>query len=78
MKKLKDKATVDGQINQVSILFPDQFGRMHSLQIDAEHFLEEMEKGEKTSQFIFQQNPFKSDIAGKDINFDELLPDVKL
>ena len=37
-----------------------------------------MEKGEKTSQFIFQQNPFKSDIAGKDINFDELSPDVKL
>lgn len=38
---------------------------MHSLEIDAEHFIEEHK-----SPFTFSQNPFKSDLAGKAITFE--------
>jgi hypothetical protein len=57
-------------------LFPDQYGRIHTLQLDAEYFIEEIEKGNEG--FMFDQNPFKSDIAGKIISFDGFNDDVKL
>jgi hypothetical protein len=41
MQKLKDKATIDGHIDYINLLFPDQFGRIHGLKLDAEHFIEE-------------------------------------
>ena len=41
MQKLKDKATIDGHIDYINLLFPDQFGRIHSLKLEAEHFIEE-------------------------------------
>jgi len=41
MQKLKDKATIDGHIDFINLLFPDQYGRMHALKVDAEQFIEE-------------------------------------
>ena len=48
--------------------------------MEAEHFIERMERGD--DKFVFEQNPFQNDIAGKKIDGlelgDELLlsPDV--
>lgn len=43
LSKLKDKTTIDGQVKVVNLLFSDHLGRMHSLKLDAEHFLEHPE-----------------------------------
>ena len=40
---------------------------MHSIKIEAEHFLDN-----PSHQFVFNQNPFKSDIMGKQIQFENL------
>lgn len=73
LQKLRDKAQIDGQVNLVNLIFPDQYGRMHSLKLDADHFLENPE-----AAFEFNQNPFKNDIAGKAITFEKLQLDDSL
>ena len=40
MQKFKDKATIDEQIDQVSVVFPDQYGRLAGIKVNAEYFLE--------------------------------------
>jgi hypothetical protein len=47
MQKLKDKATIDETIHQVNVVFPDQFGRLTGLKINAEYFVEVVEKSKK-------------------------------
>lgn len=47
LAKLRDKATIDQLIDQVNLVFPDQYGRLNGLKINAEHFLEVMEKSQK-------------------------------
>jgi len=39
LEKLKDKCHVDGAIDHVSIAFPDQYGRLWSTNVNAEHFI---------------------------------------
>ena len=59
-------------------MFPDQFGRIHSLKIDAEHFIEQIEKNEKDGSQIlypFYHNPFNYDIAGKKVDFESFSQD---
>ena len=43
LKKLKDKATIDETIDQVNLVFPDQFGRLNGIKLNAEYFLEQVE-----------------------------------
>lgn len=43
MRKLKDKAMIDGLIDYVNITFPDQFGKLQGLKLNVEHFIEIME-----------------------------------
>ena len=70
LAKLKDKVTIDGSIKQLNVLFPDQFGRIHTLKVDAEYFIEENE------MFTFNYNPFKYDISAKEIqNIEVPMPD---
>jgi glutamine synthetase len=42
MSKLRDKATIDEQIQQVNLIFPDQYGRLNGLKLNAEYFLDLM------------------------------------
>lgn len=46
MAKLKDKATIDGHIDYINLMFSDQYGRCHSLKVEAENFIEKIESGE--------------------------------
>jgi hypothetical protein len=39
LEKLRDKCHVDGVIDHVSIAFPDQYGRLWSTNVNAEHFI---------------------------------------
>ena len=78
MKKLKDKATIDESIDQVNVIFPDQFGRLTGMKLNAEYFIEAVqeanngnENGEKPTFFEFKHNPFRFDIHGKPINFSQ-------
>ena len=43
-------------------MFPDQYGRIQCLQVDAQHFLTQQD-------FVFRHNPFQFDIAGKKVEF---------
>ena len=70
--KLKDKATIDETINEVNLVFPDQFGRLTGLKLNAEYFIDVVEKSQKensTPYFEFKYNPFRYDILGTSINF---------
>jgi glutamine synthetase len=40
LAKLKDKALIDEQIDQVNLVFPDQYGRLTGLKLNAEYFVE--------------------------------------
>ena len=40
LQKLKDKALIDEQIEQVNLVFPDQYGRLTGLNLNSEYFLE--------------------------------------
>ncbi|CDW80282.1 UNKNOWN [Stylonychia lemnae] len=83
LQKLKDKSTIDETINQVNVVFPDQFGRLTGLKLNAEYFADEVEKHQKQSTsekeslpfFEYKYNPFRFDVQGKPITFDD---DVKL
>jgi len=71
MSKLKDKVTIDNKISMVNLLYGDQYGRIHALKLDAEYLLESYHENNEV-MFLFNHNPFKKDIAGKDI---ELIAD---
>lgn len=51
----------------VNLLFGDQYGRIHSLKLDAEHLLEAYNENNDAT-FEFNHNPFSQDISGKDID----------
>ena len=42
-QKLKDKAIIDETINQINLVFPDQYGRLTGLKMNAEYFIEVIE-----------------------------------
>lgn len=64
LEKLKDKCNIDGVIDHVSVVFPDQYGRLWSTNVNAEHFINQV-SNEQT--FNFSYNPFNKDILGGDI-----------
>jgi glutamine synthetase len=64
LEKLRDKCHVDGSITHVTVAFADQFGRLHSVQVNAEYFIEN--KG-KTPIAYSGENPFCRDIMGSKI-----------
>ena len=70
MAKLKDKATIDGHIDFINLMFSDQYGRCHTLKFEAEHFIEKVERGD--ANFVYEQNPFAKYIGGKKIAGIEL------
>lgn len=44
MQKLKDKALIDETVDQVNLVFPDQYGRLTGLKLNAEYFLDHVER----------------------------------
>jgi len=79
LSKLRDKATIDEQIDHISLVFPDQYGRLAGLKFNAEYFLEHLDSSDSPF-FEFGGNPFKFDISGTPIEFSEglTLPDTLL
>lgn len=74
MQKLKDKATIDAKIDQINLVFPDQFGRLTGLKLNAEYFIETVEASKRnnsTPLFEFKYNPFRFDVLGKPIEFND-------
>jgi len=74
LAKLRDKATIDESIDQVNLVFPDQYGRLNGLKINAEHFLEVMENSQKEGKlgmFEYKYNPFRYDVEGTLIEINE-------
>jgi glutamine synthetase len=59
------------------LVFPDQFGRLTGLKLNAEYFIEVVEASKKdnsTPCFEFKYNPFRYDVLGKMITFPDNLP----
>jgi hypothetical protein len=53
-------------------VFPDQFGRLTGLKLNAEYFIDTIEEnGNNPSLFEFKYNPFRFDVLGKMIEFPE-------
>ena len=76
LDKLKDKHYVDGSLEFVQVAFPDQYGRLWSTQVHADHFIDTTEEG---NLFTFQGNPFASDVLGTAVeNLDDLGDKLKL
>lgn len=71
IKKLRDKALIDETIDQVNLVFPDQYGRLTGIKVNAEYFLERVEASEC---FEIKQNPFSFDALGKKIEIPEDVP----
>eukprot|EP00347_Sterkiella_histriomuscorum_P014936 403358939 len=74
MQKLKDKATIDAKIDQINLVFPDQFGRLTGLKLNAEYFIETIENSKRdncTPFFEYKYNPFRFDVLGKPIDFKD-------
>lgn len=69
MAKLREKSLIDESIESVNLVFPDQYGRLTGLKLNAEYFLEQMEKGQ--DKFEVKQNPFRYDALGKMIEFPD-------
>jgi glutamine synthetase len=59
-------------------VFPDQYGRLAGLKLNAEYFLEQIDSG--NNFFEYNSNPFKFDVQGSPIEFSEGLefPDTLL
>jgi len=58
----------------VNLVFPDQFGRLTGLKLNAEHFIETVEASSRnntTPTFEFKYNPFRFDVMGKMIDFKD-------
>ena len=45
LAKLKDKALIDESIESVNVVYPDQYGRLTGLKLNAEYFLDQIEGG---------------------------------
>lgn len=81
LQKLKDKTTIDETIDQVNVVFPDQYGRLSGLKLNGEYFLETIETSradtaqskdpKEKPMFEFKHNPFRFDILGKHIEFTD-------
>lgn len=65
LQKLKDKATIDEQIDSINLVFPDQYGRLQGIKVNAEYFIECAGKEE----FDYSFNPFRYDINGTRFEF---------
>jgi glutamine synthetase len=53
------------------LVFPDQYGRLTGLKVNAEYFLERVEASESGAHFEIKQNPFRFDALGKKIEIPE-------
>lgn len=63
---------IDGLIDYVNITFPDQYGKLQGVKLNAEHFIEVMENNDSADHcFEYKYNPFMKDIEGKTIEFSE-------
>lgn len=64
------------------MVFPDQYGRLTGLKLNAEYFLETVDQHEGTNGegafFEVKQNPFRFDALGKAIDFPEGEGAIKL
>lgn len=67
---MKDKALIDESIESVNVVYPDQYGRLTGLKLNAEYFLDQIE-GAGRDMFEVKQNPFRYDALGKAIDFPE-------
>src|SRR6185312_11068095 len=45
--------------------------KLQGLKLNAEHFIEVMERNDEEACFEYKYNPFKKDVEGKTIEFDE-------
>jgi hypothetical protein len=45
LDKLRDKALIDEAIESVNVVYPDQYGRLTGLKLNAEYFLDQMQGG---------------------------------
>jgi hypothetical protein len=45
LEKLRDKALIDESIESVNVVYPDQYGRLTGLKLNAEYFLDQMQGG---------------------------------
>lgn len=70
LTKLRDKATIDETIEQVNLVFPDQYGRLNGLKLNAEYFLEMVGEGSGKPLFEYRYNPFRFDSNGTLIDFE--------
>ena len=43
LPKLRDKTLIDETIESVNVVYPDQYGRLTGLKMNAEYFLDQME-----------------------------------
>ena len=57
----------------MSLVFPDQYGRLTGLKLNAEYFLEVIEPSSANSKphFDFKFNPFRFDVLGKMMKFKD-------
>ena len=69
LSKLQDKVLLDESIDSVNLVFPDQYGRLTGLKLNAEYFLEQMKHQSTPVYFELKQNPFRFDSLGKAIDF---------
>ena len=73
---------MDEQIDLVNVVFPDQYGRLAGIKVNAEYFLDQMQSGH--SLFEYRHNPFRYDISGSEIEIstseegEDQEPKVKL
>lgn len=57
-------------IDHVTVAFPDQYGRLWSTNINAEHFIHQTSE---EIHFQFSYNPFNKDLLGADIEMPDSL-----
>lgn len=63
----------------VNLVFPDQYGRLAGIKINAEYFLETVDSSKGSgAHFLYRHNPFRYDICGSEIDFGEDENAVKL
>ncbi len=61
----------------MNLVFPDQYGRLTGLKLNAEYFIETVE-AQSQAFFEIKQNPFRFDALGKKIETPLTLPKTLL
>lgn len=60
---------MDGQLDHVTVAFPDQYNRLWATTVSSEHFVATAQEG----SFTFAHNPFNKDIQGNSIDMPDAL-----